>query len=63
MREQLEERVAALKADFDRGRVRLEELEAEADALRETMLRVAGGIQVLTEELARGDAAAADAAP
>ncbi len=55
MREQLQERVAALKADFERGKARLEELDAEADQLRETMLRVAGGIQVLTEELARGD--------
>jgi predicted nuclease with TOPRIM domain len=42
-----------LKADFERGKARLEQLEAESDKLRETLLRVSGAIQVLTEELAR----------
>ena len=53
MREQLEERVASLQADFDRGNERIKQLEDEADKLRETLLRIAGAIQVLTEELER----------
>lgn len=62
MRDQLNERVAALKADFERGKTRLEELEAEADKLRETLLRISGAVQVLTEELARSEADADDPA-
>ncbi len=57
MREQLEERVASLQADFDRGNERLKQLEDDADKLRETLLRIAGAIQVLTEELGRSDEA------
>lgn len=53
MREQLEERVASLQSEFDRGNERLKLLEDEADKLRETLLRIAGAIQVLTEELER----------
>ena len=61
MREQLEERVTALQADFDRGNERLKLLEDEADKLRETLLRIAGAVQVLTEELERsGDPAAGE---
>lgn len=53
MREQLQERVAELQADFERGNERLRDLDSEADKLRETLLRIAGAIQVLTEELER----------
>ena len=60
MREQLEERVTALQADFDRGNERLKLLEDEADKLRETLLRIAGAIQVLAEELGRSDDDPAD---
>jgi predicted nuclease with TOPRIM domain len=55
MREQLEERVASLQGDFDRGNERLKQLEDEADKLRETLLRIAGAVQVLTEELKRSE--------
>ena len=57
MREQLEERVAALQSEFDRGNERLKLLEDDADKLRETLLRIAGAVQVLTEELERSGAA------
>ncbi|MET0251444.1 MAG: hypothetical protein ABW203_04620 [Novosphingobium sp.] len=64
MRERLEERKTTLQAEFDRGKARLEQLDSEADKLRETLLRIAGAIQVLSEELAQ-DAADAleDGAP
>jgi predicted nuclease with TOPRIM domain len=51
VREKLTERRDTLKADFDKGNARLKELESEADKLRETLLRISGAIQVLTEEL------------
>lgn len=51
MREKLTERRDSLKAEFDKGNARLKELESEADKLRETLLRISGAIQVLTEEL------------
>lgn len=57
MRDQLNERLESLKADFDRGKARLAQLETEETQLRETLLRVSGAIQVLTEELARQDEA------
>ncbi len=57
MRDQLNERLESLKADFERGKARLDQLETEETQLRETMLRVSGAIQVLTEELARTDGA------
>ena len=57
LREQLQERVAELQSEFDRGNQRLKELESEADKLRETLLRIAGGIQVLSEELKREESA------
>lgn len=64
MRDQLSERLETLKGDFERGRARLAELEAEDTQLRETMLRVSGAIQVLTEELTRTDGEpAADSPP
>lgn len=51
MREKLTERRDSLKVEFDKGNTRLKELESEADKLRETLLRISGAIQVLTEEL------------
>ena len=53
MRDQLSERLEKLKAEFERGRKRLTEVEEEESRLRETLLRISGGIQVLTEELER----------
>jgi len=53
MREQLESRIDALKAEFELGQKKLASLEDEAQKLRHTLLRISGGIQVLEEELAR----------
>ena len=51
MQEQLLERLSALKEEFKRGQEQLSQLEARAQALRETLLRISGAIHVL-EELA-----------
>jgi hypothetical protein len=52
MRERLEERLKALRAEFESGQHMLEDLEARQAKLRETMLRISGAIQVLEELLA-----------
>ena len=52
MREQLERRLAALRQEFETGQRMLADLDAQQSRLRETLLRIAGGIQVLEEELA-----------
>jgi predicted nuclease with TOPRIM domain len=53
MREQLEQRLKQLKAEFEAGQKMLSDLEAKQANVRETMLRISGAIQVLEEELAR----------
>jgi archaellum component FlaC len=53
MREQLEKRLGELKAEFEKGQKQLEELEEQANALRQTLLRISGAVQVLEEELAK----------
>jgi predicted nuclease with TOPRIM domain len=52
MREQLEKRLAELRAELESGQRALAELEQKQAALRDTMLRISGAIQVLEEELA-----------
>lgn len=51
MREQLQNRLAELKAEFESGQQRLAEVENQAAQLRQTLLRISGAIQVLEEEL------------
>ena len=55
MRQQLEQRLKALKIEFEAGQKMLAELEAKQAGVRETMLRISGAIQVLEEELAKAD--------
>jgi prefoldin subunit 5 len=57
MREQMEQRLAQLKAEFEAGQKMLADLEARQNQVRETMLRISGAIQVLEEVIA------AEAAP
>lgn len=52
MREQLEERLNQLKAEFEEGQKLLADLEARQANLKTTMLRISGAIQVLEELLA-----------
>jgi len=54
VREQLRERLDELNAEHQAGRKALANLEAEQAALRDTLLRISGAIQVL-EELLHAD--------
>jgi septal ring factor EnvC (AmiA/AmiB activator) len=56
MREQLEQRLKQLKAEFEAGQKMLADLEAKQASVRETLLRISGAIQVLEEELASSEA-------
>ena len=53
MREQLEQRLQALRAEFESGQKMLAELEAKQADPRDTLLRISGAIQVLEEALAQ----------
>jgi predicted nuclease with TOPRIM domain len=53
MKDQLEQRLNELKAEFEAGQRMLAELEAKRANLQESMLRISGAIQVLEEELAK----------
>ncbi len=55
MKEQLEERLQALKSEYESGQRLLSELELKQANLRDTLLRISGAIQVLEELL--GEAA------
>ncbi len=57
MEKQLETRLGELKAEFEKGQQKLQELEAEASGLRDTLLRISGAMQVLQEELDKAGAA------
>jgi len=63
MRDQLQNRLAELKAEFESGQQRLAEFENQAAQMRQVLLRISGAIQVLEEVLASdegGGAAGAD---
>ena len=55
MRQQLEQRLKQLKAEFEAGQKMLAELEAKEADVRQTLLRISGAIQVLEEMLAPAD--------
>jgi predicted nuclease with TOPRIM domain len=55
MKEQLEKRLTQLKADFESGQKVMAELENKQANLRDTLLRISGAIQILEEELEKGD--------
>jgi hypothetical protein len=52
MRERLERRLETLRAELVVGERALEDLERKEVALRNTILRISGAVQVLEEELA-----------
>ncbi|NEO67564.1 MAG: hypothetical protein F6J98_47350 [Moorea sp. SIO4G2] len=51
MKEQLEKRLQQLKAEYESGQKVLAELETKQANVKQTLLRIAGAIQVLEEEL------------
>jgi predicted nuclease with TOPRIM domain len=53
MKEQLEQRLQSLKAEYEAGQKMLSDLEAQQASVRQTLLRISGAIQVLEEELAK----------
>ena len=63
MKEQLERRLDDLKTEYEAGQKMLAELEIKQAALRETLLRIAGAVQVLEEELGQPEEPPPDAAP
>lgn len=52
MQEILQQRFEALKAEFDKGQARLRELQQQEAQLHETLLRISGAMQILSELLA-----------
>lgn len=54
MKAKMEQRLTALKSEFESGQKMLADLQARQTGLRETLLRISGAIQVL-EELARDE--------
>ena len=49
LKEQVQDRLAVLKKEFEAGQARLRQLESDQAFLRETLLRISGAIQVLQE--------------
>jgi hypothetical protein len=49
MKEKIETRLAELRAEFETGQRMLADLEERREKVRESMLRIAGAIQVLEE--------------
>jgi hypothetical protein len=58
MREQLENRLQELRAEFEVGQKVIGELELRQANLRSTLLRIGGAIQVIEELLGKGKASA-----
>jgi len=55
VQDQITARLEELKQEYARGQTRLQELEIQQAALRETLLRISGAIQVIEEELAKAE--------
>ena len=51
MEARLRKRLEELRAEYDKGRKALDDLESQAANVRATLLRIAGAVQVLQEEL------------
>ena len=55
MEEKLKKRLQQLQEEFNKGQLRLKELEEESMQVRNTLLRISGAIQVLEETLKEED--------
>jgi septal ring factor EnvC (AmiA/AmiB activator) len=56
VREQVQSRMCELQREYDRGEQQLRELVQQEAALRETLLRISGALQVLSELIAAENA-------
>lgn len=55
MKEKIEARLTELRQEFETGQRMLAELDEKREKLRESMLRIAGAIQVLEEMAGEGE--------
>lgn len=55
MKEQLQQRLQTLKAEYEAGQKMMADLEAKQANLRDTLLRISGAIQVLEEVLSEAN--------
>ena len=55
MQERLQQRLDALKTEYETGQKMMVELEAKKANLRDTLLRISGAIQVLEEALSEAN--------
>jgi hypothetical protein len=53
MKQQLEQRLKELRAEYESGQKALAELENQQTALRSILLRINNAIQILEEELSK----------
>lgn len=60
MQKQIQQRLDELKTEFEKGQSRLQELQQQQSHLHETLLRIGGAIQVLTELLEKETAESED---
>ena len=58
MKEQLEQRITELQAEFETGQQMLADLEKKQTDLRDSVLRISGAIQVLEEMVQQAQAEA-----
>jgi hypothetical protein len=58
MVQEVSDRLEELRAEFEMGQRRLEDLESQAAFVRNTPLRISGAVQVLEELLSTGNAPA-----
>lgn len=57
MHAQLQQRLQQLEQEYQKGQQKLQQLDQERQKLYETMLRIAGAMQVLREELEKEEPA------
>ncbi len=53
MKEQMQQRLAQLKSEFESGQTAMAELEQERANLRDKLLQISGAIKILEEEISR----------
>jgi len=52
MRQNIEQRLAGLKSEYEKGQTQFRQLETQLTSMRETLTRISGAVMVLEEVLA-----------